>query len=491
METMKRQGLASMVWLTVALFMTGSSLYGSAYTNSTTVFVPNDGDSPYTLAAIAENIGDINVFSYDAASHIAVCALNLSISGTLYIGKTDGSGNYNAGGNEEKLKMKDSTVHVITIYSNGTLLARGTQGTSGERRTSTDTLANEITTTTQTYPYTFRIVSHSGGLIKLYDTKVSWAGSGFWVYSDYDIERCQFYAYGHYAYGVEFDAVNATIKTFRDNYIGYTTANNRSALCWRSGTGGVPKGNVDIINCEFENDLIDYYAIGVRIIDCKFNSSNVATIVSTAIYPSRMEYRNCQFSADRRIAFVGANANSWLTCTFYLGGHIVKKQKPGLNVDLGDNDVIIEEKSSPTNQAAIYKFTGGSWSSGTNRASTGTDATGWTPSPTNEGAILLTEMTVTYPSSIVSNQYYYYNLKITNCPRGYFSYDYYRDCGSNYVTSISNAVGAGDKCMGPNWFRSNSAVPNPEPLINEPPTNGTWHIGMAPIIPSGIIVTIH
>lgn len=73
MRIISGRGSLAIALLMLALFLRGSALYAAAYTNAagTTVIVPNDADSPYTLAKIASNIANPAVFSYNAVSCIA------------------------------------------------------------------------------------------------------------------------------------------------------------------------------------------------------------------------------------------------------------------------------------------------------------------------------------------------------------------------------------------------------------------------------------
>lgn len=496
--------------------MRASLLHGAAYNNVVdgvnTVIVPNDADSPYTLAAIATDIGDPAVFAWDASSNTAICNAHLDVSGTVHVGKVAGDGSYDAGGNEEKLLMTTNITYSITINSGGALIARGSQGTYGVRRKGTDTLTNEISLIPQTYPKQFKIAVSAGGMITLYDTKVRWCGtttpssSGFMINGGkFDIQRCQLYTYEYFSMAIYILTYPYTYTNpiFRDNFIG-TGDNtgdhlyNQNGIKIGGGQGSNPT-NLQIVNCEFDSSngssILNWYAKGLTVIDCKFNRGGPVTIQS-AVYPGQMEFRNCEYAAGtwRRPDFSGGgHANTWIKHTSYLGCHAVNKRHPGINVDTGDGDVLVEEQSSPTPQAVIYRFTDGNWSAGTTNTTTGTDATGWTHSSTNEGAILLTEMMFTRVSSITSTNYYFYNLKITPItpPPGYHNYDYYAQQGNKYITSVDASDAANEKCIGPGWYRQDAATPNPTPLLDAPPTNGTWYIGIDPILCKGIIFSVH
>jgi len=96
---------------------------------------------------------------------------------------------------------------------------------------------------------------------------------------------------------------------------------------------------------------------------------------------------------------------------------------------------------------------------------------------------------------------YQYNLQIV-WQTDYGEYDYYTDYGQKYLTSClagtswsCNDDSSNDDVIGENWHRSTSGTMNSpytcsvgsgDDCLNEPPTNGSWYIGML----KGLEVTI-
>jgi len=69
--------MSAIAAVALAMCIRASLLHGAAYNSvaggTNTVVLPNDADSPYTLAEIAENIGDSAVFGWHASSNTAIC----------------------------------------------------------------------------------------------------------------------------------------------------------------------------------------------------------------------------------------------------------------------------------------------------------------------------------------------------------------------------------------------------------------------------------
>ncbi|MFC1461768.1 hypothetical protein ACFLQR_04545, partial [Verrucomicrobiota bacterium] len=302
----------------------------------------------------------------------------------------------------------------------------------------------------------------------------------------FDIQRCQLYSYRYYysVFNIQTYGYSYSNPVFRDNYIGHTGIANVYSL--EIGNTGGSYADIKLINCEFASNsggyqISNYYMRGLKIIDCKFSVGYPVAARSMGTYEIQIELRNCEFAGSSAICSLSGpgDVDTWLRYTYYLSAHTVNKLSLQ-NVDTGDNDITIEEKN---NTNSIYKCAAGSWLSPTSSVSIGTGADGWTASPTNDGAVMLTERTYTRISDTTSVDYYYYNLKISKQagPQGYYyEYDYYKDFGSHYITSVDENGGTDDECMGPAWFRQDAAAPNSESTLNGPPTNGTWYIGMAP-----------
>jgi len=88
---------------------------------------------------------------------------------------------------------------------------------------------------------------------------------------------------------------------------------------------------------------------------------------------------------------------------------------------------------------------------------------------------------------------YKYNLQIV-WQGNYGEYNYYTDYGQNYLTSCLAGTSwscsddsADDDVVGSNWHRSTIGTMNtPYVSVNDPPTNGSWYVGML----KGLEVTI-
>ncbi|MCK4782035.1 DUF2341 domain-containing protein [Candidatus Parcubacteria bacterium] len=130
-----------------------------------------------------------------------------------------------------------------------------------------------------------------------------------------------------------------------------------------------------------------------------------------------------------------------------------------------------EETSVP---ATIWKYNSG-WGSASTTQTTGSGADGKTPQPNTDGAVRIRE----YSKTSSATTTYKYNLAIAF--GGFDNYDYYSDYGSNYIISASSTAGSGvDKCISENWQRDDiSALNTPYSAVNDPPTNGSWYIGMS------------
>jgi hypothetical protein len=186
------------------------------------------------------------------------------------------------------------------------------------------------------------------------------------------------------------------------------------------------------------------------------------------------------------------DAGTNLYIDWYLGTHIVDATTPATNIDTGDTDVTISEI---TPASTVWKWSGGAgggWGAPSTSQSTGTDPTnGLIPQPGTNGAIRIRE----YARSSAGYTYYKYNIQVAEQPI-YGDYDYYIDQGNNYIISCRYSDG-NDNCsdsdeddvINENWQRDDVDVNNAEPLLNDPPTNGTWYIGMLPMLEFSISST--
>jgi hypothetical protein len=194
---------------------------------------------------------------------------------------------------------------------------------------------------------------------------------------------------------------------------------------------------------------------------------------------------------ESKIAYANFNGGNWTTINtqitsptvstgnlyvdWYLSIHVVDKDYTSTNIDTTSDDVTISEVSS---NATIYKYSGG-WGSAASSQTANSDTTGHIPQPNSTGSIRLRE----YLKTSAATTFYKYNLAILK--EGIFvNYDYYRDYGSNYITSVDSAEVSGvDKVIGSNWYRDVIATENSHPVsVNEPPDSGSWWVGMAKAI---------
>jgi hypothetical protein len=183
-----------------------------------------------------------------------------------------------------------------------------------------------------------------------------------------------------------------------------------------------------------------------------------------------------------------------LNVDWYLGVHVVDAANTSTNIDTGDADITISENSA-TPQSTVWRHNGTDWGTAASSQTTGTDATGKNPQPNSAGAIRIREYSMTSSATCpgAGCTLYKYNLQIV-WQGNYGEYDYYNDYGQNYLTSCwagtTNACSddtTDDDVIGVSWHRSTAGTMNtPYVAVNDPPTNGSWYIGML----KGLEVTI-
>jgi len=169
---------------------------------------------------------------------------------------------------------------------------------------------------------------------------------------------------------------------------------------------------------------------------------------------------------------------------WYLGIRVVNATDTAA-IDTTNDGITISEKSSPA-QSTVWRYNGGTfgesgsgWESEADSKNTGTLSSGNNPQPFNVGAIMIRE----YKNVGGSYTYYKYNLHI-DWQGNYGEYDYYADYGNAYITSClaegaaCSQVGGDDDIIGADWHRSAPGTMNTVGTVNEPPTNGTWYVGM-------------
>jgi hypothetical protein len=188
-----------------------------------------------------------------------------------------------------------------------------------------------------------------------------------------------------------------------------------------------------------------------------------------------------------------------LNVDWYLGVRVIDAASDPVDPieDIVDGDVTISENTAPGDggpYSTIWKYSGG-WGDPAASKTTSTDGDGNNPQPNNTGAIRVREYSMTASASCpgAGCTLYKYNLQIA-WQSTYGEYNYYTDHGQNYLTSCwagtSNACSndtTDDDVIGSSWYRSTIGTMNtPYVTVNEPPTNGSWYIGMF----KGLEVTI-
>jgi|GEM_PF-987291 len=168
---------------------------------------------------------------------------------------------------------------------------------------------------------------------------------------------------------------------------------------------------------------------------------------------------------------------------WYLGVHIVDAVNNSINIDTGENEVtVLAANSNPM----VWVYNNG-WGSGAVSQNTGTNSDGKNPQPENNGAIRIREYSMTNSATCPGSGcvLYKYNLQV-GWQNDYGEYDYYDDYGQNYLTSCLAGTTANclddsvdDDVIGVNWYRSSIGNLNvPYDNLNEPPTKGSWYVGL-------------
>jgi len=153
---------------------------------------------------------------------------------------------------------------------------------------------------------------------------------------------------------------------------------------------------------------------------------------------------------------------------------------------LGVHEVMVDSTSTPaasatttisenstSAQAAVWMWSGGGWGSPATSKVTQTNSSGYISQPGSDGAIRIRE----YKKESATTTYYKYNLQIS--ASGFSDYNYYSDQGTKYIASVSSTDENVDTCISESWQRNDIDVNNSEPSINQPPTTGTWYVGLS------------
>ena len=161
-----------------------------------------------------------------------------------------------------------------------------------------------------------------------------------------------------------------------------------------------------------------------------------------------------------------------LNMDWYLGVHVVDANDATHNIESATATIY----STSTADITIWKYNSG-WGTASTTQETITAATGINPQPTSNGAIRIRE----YKKTSATTTYYKYNLTVASLG-GFDAYDYYQDYGNNYLTSTSSDAGSNvDKTISISWYRATASSMNgsqPYSGLNEPPEEGSWHVGM-------------
>jgi len=158
-----------------------------------------------------------------------------------------------------------------------------------------------------------------------------------------------------------------------------------------------------------------------------------------------------------------------LNVDWYLGGHVVNANATSSNITSATTTI---SEESTTSQSTIWEWSGGVWGTASTSQTILTDASGLFPQPGTNGAIRIRE----YSATSTGSAYYKYNLAIM--ANGYSNYNYYNDQGTKYIASASSSDGDVDTCISETWQRDDIDANNTEQTLDEPPTTGTWYVGM-------------
>ncbi len=162
-----------------------------------------------------------------------------------------------------------------------------------------------------------------------------------------------------------------------------------------------------------------------------------------------------------------------LLVDWYLNAHLVSASVESHNIEAEADSVHVTENSS-TPASTVFVYDGNQWTESTT-ATTTTGEDGITPLPDQDGAIRIRE----YEKTSSTTETYLYNLEIDQQP-GFVSYDYYLDHGGNYLTSQLGDT-SHDDVISTDWYRSDPSQLNgeaPYSGLNDPPEEGSWHVGM-------------
>jgi hypothetical protein len=169
---------------------------------------------------------------------------------------------------------------------------------------------------------------------------------------------------------------------------------------------------------------------------------------------------------------------------WYLGTHVVDALNTSTDIDTGDADITISEAGS---SSTVWRHNGADWGTAAASQTTGTAASGINPQPNNSGAIRIREFSMTDSTDCpgAGCTLYRYNEQV-DWVGSYGEYDYHDDYGENYVTSCwAGSTSAcsddttDDDTIGVLWYRTTPGTINtPYGTVNEPPTQGSWYVGV-------------
>ena len=339
-----------------------------------------------------------------------------------------------------------------TLYLNGTSQTVGNKSQAAEKYANLDIGGNADIRMWNSYAVTITIVSTGS----LYSMDYDEAGDGtaddgkLFIWGDYHTQ-----ANDYWNYADDFDGAGSADRQCQ------VTINSTTSITIDSGEtleikgGGATSSDITIINASASWDLNNNGTISIQ--EATINYLNPATGTITVLNTTLNNEDTPESGAT-------------LNVDWYLGGHVVDANST--STDVVNATTTISEEST-TSQSTVWEWSGSGWGTASTTQTTSTDASGLFPQPGTDGAIRIRE----YSATSTATTYYKYNLVIT--ANGFSNYNYYNDQGTNYIASASSSDGDVDTCISETWQRDNiDANNNAEQNLDEPPTTGTWYVGM-------------
>ena len=307
------------------------------------------------------------------------------------------------------------------------------------------------------------IVDSSGSL---YSQNHNNSNGSLYVWGDYHTTSTDYWSYS-----TDFDGTNISgsprqCRVIINSGASVTVDNGATLEIKGGGSGSSQITTVDYApgtgSWNFNNNSGSELTFQEARIGCMKVNTGTVTVLNTVL-------------SDKNVPADGAVLN----VDWYLGIHAVMVDSTSTPV--ANATATISENSS-TSQSTIWKWSDGGWGVASTTQSTLTDSSGYIPQPGNNGAVRIRE----YSMDGATTTYYKYNLRIIGAS-GFQDYDYYTDQGNKYISSVSSTDSDVDTCIGNDWQRDNISVNNtPEVTINDPPTNGSWYVGLNSDLEFGI-----